>query len=72
MTSDIVSIYELKDLYNYFYYIMPASTGILKKFNLTYIPPKGVVLSYPINGELPKYKSTEKVLSAFQNYQNKL
>lgn len=72
MTSDIVSIYELKDLYNYFYYIMPASTGIVKKFNLTYIPPKGIVLSYPINGELPKYKSTEKVLSAFQNYQNKL
>ena len=72
MTSDVVSLYELKDIYNYFYYIMPVSTGVLDKFDLTFIEPKGIVLSYPINGVIPKYNSTEKVLKSFRDYQNKL
>lgn len=72
MTSDVVTLYELKDIYNYFYYIMPVSTKVLDKFDLTFIEPKGIVLSYPINGVIPKYTSTEKVLKSFKDYQNKL
>ena len=30
LTNESVTMYELMDTYNYFYYIMPASTGILK------------------------------------------
>ena len=49
MTSDSVTMYELDDNYNYFYYIMPASTKILKRFDLTYLATNGIVLSYPID-----------------------
>ena len=72
MTSDYVSLYELGDIYNYFYYLMPVSTGILNRFDLTYIEPNGIVLSYPINNEVPKYNPTPKVLESFRNYENRL
>ena len=41
-------------MYNYFYYIMPASTGTLKRFDLTHVEGNGIVLSYPINNNVPK------------------
>ncbi len=72
MTSDYVSLYELGDLYNYFYYLMPASTAVLNRFDLTYVEPNGIVLSYPINGEVPKYVPSPKVLESFRLYEEKL
>ncbi len=72
MTSDYVSLYELNDIYNYFYYLMPASTKILGRFDLTYVEPNGIVLSYPIDGIVPKYISTPKVLESFKEYEGKL
>lgn len=72
MTNDSVTMYELEDEYNYFYYIMPASTKILKRFDLTFISPNGVVLSYPINNIVPKYNPAPQVLEAFKNYEAKL
>ena len=72
MTNDSVTMYELGDLYNYFYYIMPASTGVLKRFDLTYVSPIGVVISYPINNVVPKYNHIPLVLNAFKTYESKL
>ena len=72
MTNDSVTLYELGDLYDYFYYIMPASTGILKRFDLTYVSPNGVVLSFPINNVVPKYNHLPLVLDAFKSYEKKL
>ena len=72
MTNDSVTLYELGDLYNYFYYIMPASTGVLKRFDLTYVSPYGVVLSFPINNVVPKYNHLPLVLDAFKSYEKKL
>ena len=71
-TNDSVTMYELEDEYNYFYYIMPSSTKILNRFDLTYIAPNGVVLSYPINNIVPKFNPAPDVLSAFKNYEKKL
>ena len=71
-TNDSVTMYELDDDYNYFYYIMPASTKILKRFDLTFLSPNGIVLSYPINNIVPKYNPTPQVLEAFKNYETKL
>lgn len=71
-TNDTVTLYELDDDYNYFYYIMPASTKILKRFDLTCLPSKGIVLSYPIDNVVPKYNPTPQVLEAFKNYENRL
>ena len=72
MTNDSVTLYELGDSYNYFYYIMPASTGILKRFDLTYVSPNGVVLSFPINNVVPKYNHIPLVLNAFKTYEKRL
>ena len=72
MTNDSVTMYELNDEYNYFYYLMPASTKILNRFDLTYIAPNGIVLSYPINNIVPKYNPVPGVLNAFKTYEEKL
>ncbi len=71
-TNDSVTMYELSDLYNYFYYVMPPSTGILKKFELCYLAPKGILLCSPIKGSIPKFVHREKVLDAFKTYEQKL
>lgn len=72
MTNDSVTMYELDDEYNYFYYILPASTKILSRFDLTMISNKGILLSYPVDNIVPKYNPTPKVLEAFKDYENKL
>ena len=72
MTNDSVTMYELDDDYNYFYYIMPASTKILNRFDLAFLEPNGIVLCYPIDNEVPKYNPTPKVLEAFKNYEKKI
>ena len=72
MTNDSVTMYELDGEYNYFYYIMPASTKILKRFDLAFLPPTGVVLCYPINGVVPKYHPTPQVLDSFMSHEKKL
>jgi len=72
MTNDSVTMYELDGDYNYFYFILPPSTRFLKRFDLTFLPPDGVLLSYPIDNELPKYNPTPQVLEAFQTYEKKL
>ena len=72
MTKDSVTMCELGDMYNYFYYIMPTSTKILKRFDLTYVSPYGVAISYPIDNVVPKFNPTPKVLEAFKKYEKKL
>lgn len=72
MTSDYVTMYELSDMYNYFYYVMPVSTKILNRFDLSFVGPNGIVLSYPIDNILPKYEPIPKVLDAFRNYESKI
>ena len=71
-TNDSVTMYELEEEYNYFYYIMPSSTKILKRFDLTYIAPNGIVLSYPINNIVPKFNPAPQVLDAFKGYEKRL
>jgi hypothetical protein len=51
---------------------LPASTGVLKRFDLTYVSPIGVVLSYPINNEVPKYTPSPLVLKSFKTHEDKL
>ena len=72
MTNDSVTMYELGDEYNYFYYIMPPSTKVLNRFDLTFIAPNGIVLSYPINNVVPKYNPAPQVLDAFKSYEKRL
>lgn len=71
MTSENVTLYQLLNYYNYFYCQMPESTGILKKFELTFLPPRGVVLTFPIdfNKPIPKFTMIEPVMEEFKSYE---
>jgi len=70
--NESLTMYELEDDYNYFFYFMPPSTGCLKRFDLTYIAPNGVVLSFPVDNIVPKFKPSPKVLEAFKDSEKKL
>lgn len=72
ITNDSLTMYELEDDYNYFFYFMPPSSGYLKRFDLTYVKSNGVVLSYPVNNVIPKFNTIPKVLEAFKDYEDKL
>ncbi len=72
MTNDAVTLYELDNEYNYFFYVMPPSTGLLKRFDLNYVAPNGIALSYPQDNIIPKFSSIPKVLEAFKEYDKNL
>ena len=46
-TDSYVSLYRLGNLYNYFYDVMPTSSGKVKDFDLTYIKDNGLILRFP-------------------------
>lgn len=71
ISNNYVTFYELLGYYNYFYYFLPYSTGILKKFDLKFIKPNGIVLMYPKGKDniIPPYNHNEKILSLFSDYE---
>ena len=71
-TSDSVTMYELDGYFNYFFFIMPPSTKMLNKFELTFLAPNGILLQHPVDGVIPKYNPTYQVLNAFKTYEKKL
>lgn len=70
MTSEVVTLYSLNDIYDYFYSLMPTRTGILNSFDLTLTKDKGIMLQYPttFDGSIPKYTHIEDVLNVFKSY----
>ncbi len=72
ITSDVVTLYSLNDYYDYFYSLMPISTGILSSFDLTLTKDNGIMLRYPttFDGTIPKYTHLEDVLNVFKSYGN--
>jgi len=72
-TNVIVTLYKLKNFYNYFYTNMPSFTGVLKLFEIAYIDNEHLVLKYPTprsEGLIPEYVHYEKTLDAFDSYRN--
>lgn len=71
-TDEYVILYKLKDMYDYFYSIMPLTTGVLKYFNLTYVSENNFILQFPIVDEkinIPDYVHHEKLIDAYdKNY----
>ena len=70
MTSEVVTLYSLNDIYDYFYSLMPTRTGILNLFDLTLTKDKGIMLQYTttFDGKIPKYTHIEDVLNVFKSY----
>ena len=70
-TDNYITLYRLGNTYNYFYSLMPMSTGQLKDFDLTYVKGNGFTLRFPttyINDKIPKYKHHPNMLDVFSIY----
>lgn len=67
-TNNYITLYRLGNIYNYFYNLMPTSTGKVKDFDLTYVKDNGFVLRFPtvyINNKIQKYKHHPHMFEAF-------
>ncbi len=72
VTSTTVTLYRLGDLYDYFYYYMPTSTGVLTDFAFTYLNKTGFVLRFPtvyIPDKIKEYKHSADIFSIFKESQ---
>lgn len=70
-TNTYITLYRMGNLYNYFYTMMPTSTGKLKEFDLTYIGDNGFILQFPttyIPDKIKKYEHHPHMFSVFHEY----
>ena len=71
-TKEVVSLYYCKDYYNYFYGVMPISTGFMKVFDIVKYQ-KGFLLRYPSKEnpqKLSEFKDNKKLATTFQEYED--
>ena len=71
--SNFVKLYKFDGIYNYIIGDLPNSSGILKKFDLTLLKNKGIVLRFPFthtNGKVLKYTNHEKYVNSLEEYSN--
>ena len=72
-TNTYITLYRLGNYYNYFYNLMPTSTGKLGAFNLTYIKENGFLLQFPtvyISEKIKPYQPHPGMFEAFQEYRD--
>ena len=70
--KDTVSLYFCEDYYNYFYGVMPISTGYTKTFELK-VYNNGFLIRYPSRKnpeKLEEYKENKKLLNTLQEYED--
>lgn len=66
--NDVVSIYKLKDYYNYYYTALPYKTSAISKFDLKLLDNNRIVLVYPsirTDGYVPEYVHYENIIETF-------
>lgn len=67
-----VSLYFCEDYYNYFYGVMPISTGYIKYYDIVKYH-EGFLLRYPDKrnpDKIEKYKETNKLLNTLEDYED--
>lgn len=70
--KETVSLYFCEDYYNYFYGVMPISTGYTKIFELK-LYNNGFLIRYPSKkhpDKLEEYKENKKLLNTLQEYED--
>lgn len=73
ITSTHLTLYKLKDMYNYFYSLMPINTGVLSHFELTYLNKNGFILRFPtiyMKNGIKEYEHRENVYNLFKESRN--
>lgn len=70
LNNKTVTLYELMGHYNYFISSMPESTGVLNKFELTFLGHNDLILGQPIDESyvVPEYNPQEKIYESFAEY----
>ena len=69
---DKVSLYYCKNYYNYFYGVMPISTGYMKVFDVVKYAD-GLLVRYPSKKnptEIRAFRENKKLMSTLQEYEN--
>lgn len=69
-TKQHVSLYWCKDYFNYFYGILPISTGVLSIYEIVKYH-RGFLVRYPSRNEitkLPEFKENKKLLTTLDEY----
>jgi len=70
-TDNYITLYRLGNIYDYFYNLMPTTTGQVKDFDLTYIKGNGFILRFPtiyINDKIKKYQHHPHMFEVFAEY----
>lgn len=71
--NDLVTLYRLKNNFNYFYTFMPYDTSSLNRYSIEYIGNNRIVLVCPslaLKGRLPDYVHYENIINNFMDTQN--
>ena len=67
----VITLYQLKDNYNYFYTDMPFSTGVIHNYDIIYIGNNKFVLLFPVIGKdmvVPTYHHYPLNMKSFSDY----
>lgn len=70
-TNMHITLYKIGGMYDYFFTLMPPSTGCLKHFDIHFLNARGFVLLFPtvyIDG-IKKYEHHPKLFEVFREYQ---
>lgn len=70
-TNTHITLYKIGGMYDYFFTLMPPSTGCLKQFDIHFLNSRGFVLLFPtvyIDG-IKKYEHHPKLFEVFREYQ---
>lgn len=70
LTSDIVTMYRLKNKLNFFYTLMPYDTSVMNRFELVFLGRNRIVLVCPSvvsKGVIPEYVHYENIVSNFMS-----
>ncbi len=69
----VVTLYELKGYYNYYYSPMPYKTGSIKQYDIVYLGRNRLVFVIPSknsNGALPEYVHYDNIINSFLTGKN--
>ena len=70
-TDNYITLYRLGNIYNYFYNLMPPSSGKVSEFDLTYIKENGLILRFPtiyISDKIKKYEHHPHMFEVFSEF----
>lgn len=70
--KDVVSLYYCEDYYNYFYGVMPISTGFAKLYEIIKYHG-GILIRYPSRRDitkLPEFREDKKLLETLDEYED--